>query len=67
MGCGASKATDVVDAVEKKPEAVKDAPSASGVPTDATVIFVLGGPGTGKGAQCEKILAKCANCMISDT
>lgn len=32
------------------------------VAKDAIIIFVLGGPGSGKGTQCDKILAKCAFC-----
>ena len=70
MGCGASKATtspsspispvskptspDVKPAVPIKAEPC--------VAKDAIIIFVLGGPGSGKGTQCDKILAKCAFC-----
>ncbi len=28
------------------------------LPEDATIIFVLGGPGSGKGTQCERIVAE---------
>jgi broad-specificity NMP kinase len=28
------------------------------LPVDASIVFVLGGPGSGKGTQCERIVAK---------
>lgn len=28
------------------------------LPADARIVFVLGGPGSGKGTQCERIVAK---------
>jgi hypothetical protein len=28
------------------------------LPDDARIVFILGGPGSGKGTQCEKIVAK---------
>ncbi len=28
------------------------------VPEDTSIIFVLGGPGSGKGTQCERVVAK---------
>ena len=31
---------------------------AGGAPVDARVVFVLGGPGSGKGTQCERLIAK---------
>lgn len=34
------------------------------LPDDAKIIFVLGGPGSGKGTQCEKILAEYADCDV---
>ena len=34
-------------------------PSIEGsLPTDSTIVFVLGGPGSGKGTQCDKIKAR---------
>ena len=45
MGCGASSSAPAGERIEKlKP--------------DGAVIFVLGGPGTGKGTQCAKIVEK---------
>ena len=34
------------------------APDSSGVPADARAVFVLGGPGSGKGTQCERLIEK---------
>ena len=34
------------------------------LPTDSKVIFVLGGPGSGKGTQCAKILEEYADCGV---
>jgi adenylate kinase/UMP-CMP kinase len=31
---------------------------AGNLPEDASIVFVLGGPGSGKGTQCERIVAK---------
>ncbi|KAI8475055.1 MAG: adenylate kinase-domain-containing protein [Monoraphidium minutum] len=44
-------------AVNGKAEAPR-AQSADGLREDASIVFVLGGPGSGKGTQCEKVVAK---------
>lgn len=40
------------------------APAPASLPTDSKVIFVLGGPGSGKGTQCEKILKEYEDCGV---
>jgi hypothetical protein len=48
------------DEMAKSPQGAKTNGAHSGkLPGDARIIFVLGGPGSGKGTQCEKVLAKC--------
>jgi adenylate kinase/UMP-CMP kinase len=32
---------------------------------DASIVFVLGGPGSGKGTQCERIVAKYGHTHLS--
>ena len=39
-------------------EAAPKAAPATSLPADCKIIFVLGGPGAGKGTQCEKILVE---------
>lgn len=39
-------------------------PPPTSLPTDSKVIFVLGGPGSGKGTQCAKILEEYADCGV---
>ena len=39
-------------------EAAPKAAPATSLPADSKIIFVLGGPGAGKGTQCEKILVE---------
>ncbi|EFJ43528.1 hypothetical protein VOLCADRAFT_121426 [Volvox carteri f. nagariensis] len=71
MGCGASKADvstkpEKVQAEDMDNKASKPADESAGeefalptvkgsLPADAKIIFVLGGPGSGKGTQCDKI------------
>lgn len=54
----ASKNMDGAMAVKSK-EAMDDKSGASAL-ASANIIFVLGGPGSGKGTQSDKILQKCA-------
>jgi adenylate kinase family enzyme len=34
-------------------------------PADLDIVFVLGGPGSGKGTQCAKIVEKYGHCHLS--
>jgi hypothetical protein len=71
MGCAQSKLAEapVSPAVQdvagnKTPVELSTSSPKDSAPTiakDANIIFVLGGPGSGKGTQCEKILARCAS------
>lgn len=38
--------------------------SGSSALASSNIIFVLGGPGSGKGTQCDKILKKCGPIML---
>eukprot|EP00879_Flechtneria_rotunda_P010196 GHRR01010659.1.p1 GENE.GHRR01010659.1~~GHRR01010659.1.p1 ORF type:complete len:366 (+),score=147.50 GHRR01010659.1:558-1655(+) len=50
---------EVQKAIEEKVEQQLHMPQVPGdLPADSSIIFVLGGPGSGKGTQCEKIVAK---------
>jgi adenylate kinase len=40
------------------------APATASLPTDSKIIFVLGGPGSGKGTQCAKILEEYVDCGV---
>ncbi|KAJ8146805.1 hypothetical protein OY671_000162 [Metschnikowia pulcherrima] len=40
----------------KAPESIKETASTAFSPEDVKVIFVLGGPGSGKGTQCSKLV-----------
>jgi len=54
-GSGGEEGTEPV----KEPAAAEGgAPGSTGVPADARVVFVLGGPGSGKGTQCERLIEK---------
>ena len=46
------------EGTEPAAEATDKGGEAGGVPADARVVFVLGGPGSGKGTQCERLIAK---------
>jgi adenylate kinase family enzyme len=35
------------------------------LPPDASIVFVLGGPGSGKGTQCAKLVAKYGHTHLS--
>lgn len=51
MGCGGSKSVESKESPKKESATVKDQ-----APSDRnTVIFVLGGPGSGKGTQCSEL------------
>ena len=55
--------------VEKKAEEELMVPAVEGeLPADARVVFVLGGPGSGKGTQCDKIKAayECVHLSAGD-
>ncbi len=39
--------------------------AAGALPADSSIIFVLGGPGSGKGTQCERIVAKYGHTHLS--
>ena len=54
-GAGGDEGTE---AVEEPAASGGGAPDSSGVPADARVVFVLGGPGSGKGTQCERLIEK---------
>ena len=54
-GAGGDEGTE---AVEEPAASGGGAPGSSGVPADARVVFVLGGPGSGKGTQCERLIEK---------
>ena len=54
-GAGGDEGTE---AVEEPAASGGGAPDSSGVPADARVVFVLGGPGSGKGTQCERLIQK---------
>ena len=70
MGCTTSVAAVVAAppqasmAVKEAKKAASNAAAKSASPTakldKATIIFVLGGPGSGKGTQCAKIIDKYA-------
>ncbi|KAG2444708.1 hypothetical protein HXX76_001452 [Chlamydomonas incerta] len=52
----------------KKPEEFALPPVAGSLPADAQIVFVLGGPGSGKGTQCDKIKAdyECVHLSAGD-
>ncbi|GFR39846.1 hypothetical protein Agub_g342 [Astrephomene gubernaculifera] len=60
MGCGASKADqpskpELGSSVQESPQDFALPPVKGSLPDDAQIVFVLGGPGSGKGTQCDKI------------
>lgn len=59
----ASTAGKAADPVAAAPVAAAK-PSSASLPTDSKIIFVLGGPGSGKGTQCAKILEEYADCGV---
>lgn len=61
---GASKSVDVKMASNVK-EGAADKSGASAL-ASANIIFVLGGPGSGKGTQCDKILKTCDSNFVLD-
>jgi hypothetical protein len=53
-------------APQAAPKAAPQVPKAAGeLAPDANIIFVLGGPGSGKGTQCAKIVEKYGHCHLS--
>src|SRR6201996_4911431 len=46
--------TDVKEEISRLPAPNREKPLLS--PSEATVIFVLGGPGSGKGTQCARLV-----------
>eukprot|EP00884_Botryococcus_braunii_P019931 jgi/Botrbrau1/6621/Bobra.104_2s0008.1 len=53
-------------AVKKEEDSLPPAERVFGdVPADATILFVLGGPGSGKGTQCNKLVEKFSYCHLS--
>src|ERR1700755_3412662 len=46
--------TDVKEDISRLPAPNREKPLLS--PSEATIIFVLGGPGSGKGTQCAKLV-----------
>lgn len=75
MGCNTSTPAPSAATVKpamatKEAEKVVSTGAAKSTPTSkldsATIIFVLGGPGSGKGTQCAKIIEKYALYSLSD-
>jgi hypothetical protein len=46
-------------------EAKAELQTVAPLPDDVNIIFVLGGPGSGKGTQCAKIVEKYGHCHLS--
>ena len=56
-GCGAAMLISLV--VICCSQVAMAVPAVEGsLPEDASIVFVLGGPGSGKGTQCDRIVAK---------
>lgn len=59
-----TQAAEVAPAPEAEPAAQAESAVEASLPEDSKIIFVLGGPGSGKGTQCEKILEEYSDCDV---
>lgn len=57
-------APDAAPVPDAAPAAEAEAAGEATLPEDSKIIFVLGGPGSGKGTQCEKILQEYSDCDV---
>lgn len=57
-------AAEVAPAPEAQPAAQAASAVEASLPEDSKIIFVLGGPGSGKGTQCAKILEEYSDCDV---